>query len=97
MDVSDRTNWILSGLVGALLVGNGLVRIPSWSSPLELVLIGALVTGGLLATVNAVEAVQDPSEENSRDWTQRKTTLNALAVVLLTGTLVVELFGLVAA
>ena len=53
MDVSDRHNWLLSGLVSLLLVANGLARLPRWSAALDLVLAGALVTGGGLASVNA--------------------------------------------
>ena len=95
MDVTDRQNWILSGVVRSLLVANGVARFPTRSSLLELVLVGALVTGGLLATLNAVTAVTDPSSDVERDWTTRKTAINAVAVVLLTATLVVQMAVLV--
>lgn len=84
MNLSDRTNWVLSGLVGLLLVANGLVRIPGWSSTLELVVAGALLTGGLLAGSNAITAIRDPGAVADSDWTTRKTAINLAAIVLLT-------------
>lgn len=95
MKLSDRNNWILSGAVGVLLVANGLVRIPGWSSNLELVVAGALITGGLLATSNGITAIRDPDARTETDWTPRKTAINAVAVVLLSVILAVGLADLV--
>ena len=83
MDVSDRHNWLLSGLVGLLLVANGLARLPRWSAALDLVLAGALVTGGGLASVNAYVGLRDPDSVADDYWTTRKTLVNAVAVLVL--------------
>jgi len=91
MGLSNRNNWILSGLVGALLVANGLARLPGSSSLVDLVVAGALVTGGLLATTNAVSAVRDPQAVEDIEWSRNKTLLNAGAVVLLALALVAAL------
>lgn len=94
MTLSDRQNWILSGLVGVLLVANGLARLPGSSGTIDLVLAGALVLGGLLAASNAVSAVRNPAAVEDVDWTRNKTLLNAGAVVLLALALVAVLYPL---
>lgn len=88
MDVSDRSNWLLSGLVGTLLVANGIARLPGSTGTLGLVVAGALVVGGLLAASNAVSAVRNPTAVEDIDWTRNKTLLNAGAAVLLALSLV---------
>jgi hypothetical protein len=94
MTLSDRHNWILSGAVGALLVANGIARLPGSTGTLDLVLAGALVVGGLLAASNAVSAIRDPSAVEDVEWSRNKTLLNAGAVVLLTLALVAVLYPL---
>jgi hypothetical protein len=82
--LSDRRNWLLSWLVGLLLLANGVARLPGSSSTLELVVAGALVVGGLLASYNAVTAMRNPASVEDVEWTRGKTLLNAGAAVLLT-------------
>ena len=91
MGLSNRNNWILSGLVGVLLVANGLARLPGSSSLVGLIVAVALVIGGLLATTNAVSAVRNPRAVEDIEWSRNKTLLNAGAVVLLALALVAAL------
>lgn len=83
MALSDRQNWTLSGLVGVLLVANGIARLPGWSSPFDLLLSGALITGGGLAAFNAYRGIRRPETMSERPWTTRKTLINVVALVLL--------------
>jgi hypothetical protein len=96
MVLSDRQNWILSGLVGVLLVANGLARLPGASGFVDYVLAGALALGGLLAAGNAVSAVRDPTAVEDVEWSRNKTLLNVGAVVLLALALVAVLYPLLA-
>ncbi|MEF8853243.1 MAG: hypothetical protein V5A44_04235 [Haloarculaceae archaeon] len=89
--LSDRNNWLLSWLVGVLLVANGVARVPASSGTVELVVAGALVVGGLLASSNAITAVRNPASVDDVEWTRNKTLLNAGATVLLALALVVAL------
>ena len=91
MELSDGSYWLLSGLVGLLLVANGVVRIPGGSTPLDLALAGFLIVGGLLAGSNAVVGVRDPDAFGEDYWTLRKTVLNAVAVLVLAFALVANL------
>ena len=81
--LSDRRNWLLSWLVGLLLLANGVARLPGSSGTVELVIAGALVVGGLLASYNAVTAMRNPASVEDVEWTRGKTLLNAGAAVLL--------------
>lgn len=81
--LSDRRNWLLSWLVGVLLFANGLARLPGSSSTVNLVLAGALVVGGLLASYNAVSAMRNPAAVEDVEWSRNKTLLNAGAALLL--------------
>ena len=81
--LSDRRNWLLSWLVGVLLFANGLARVPGASNTVGLVVAGALVVGGLLASYNAVSALRNPTTVEEVEWTRNKTLLNAGAAVLL--------------
>jgi hypothetical protein len=96
MALSDRQNWLLSGVVGVLLVANGLARLPGASGFVDYVLAGALAVGGLLAAGNAVSAVRDPAAVEDVEWTRGKALLNAGAVVLLTLALIAVLYPLFA-
>jgi|GEM_PF-2439531 len=96
MALSDRQNWLLSGLVGVLLVANGLARLPGAAGFVDFVLAGALVVGGLLAAGNAVSAVRDPAAVEDVEWSRNKTLLNVGAVVLLALALVAVLYPLLA-
>lgn len=90
MELSDRSNWLLSGLVGALVLANGIVIAVHWGARLTgLFAGGAIAVGGALVLTTAVRAVRDPTAID-QEWTGRKTALNAVAVVVLS-------FGLVAA
>jgi hypothetical protein len=89
--LSDRRNWLLSWLVGMLLFANGVARLPGSSGTVELVVAGALVVGGLLASYNAVSALRNPAAVEDVEWTRGKTLLNAGAAVLLALALVVVL------
>jgi hypothetical protein len=89
--LSDRRNWLLSWLVGVLLFANGVARLPGSSGTLGLVVAGALVVGGLLASYNAVTALRDPTSVEDVEWTRGKTLLNAGAAVLLALALVTVL------
>lgn len=80
MELSDGNNWLLSGLVGLLLLANGAVRIPGESTALDLAVAGFLVVGGLLAASNAVVGIRDPDRFDDDYWTLRKTLLNVAAV-----------------
>ena len=83
MQVSDRTNWLLSGLVGVLLVANGAMwALRSADSVFGYLLAGVLVVGGGAATANAARALQG-SETVDQEWTTRRTAVNAVAAVLL--------------
>lgn len=95
MQLSARRNWILSGVVGLLLVANGLVRVPG-AETLTLVIAGALVAGGLLAGANAVRALRDPSSAEGVEWTTRKTTINLVALAFLVLVFLVSAYELVA-
>lgn len=91
MELSDRSNWILSGLVGGLLTANGVVWLLRYRDViLGLVVGGAMAVIGLLAAVNAVRAVRDPNSYD-QEWTSRQTATNMVAIVVLVAALVATL------
>lgn len=88
MDLSDRTNWLLSGLVGVLLTANGVLWLFQYRDVvIGLLLGGAMAVIGLFAAANAVRAIRDP-DAYEQEWTRRQTATNVLAVALLGGALI---------
>jgi hypothetical protein len=88
VELSDRSNWILSGLVGLLIGANGLVLTVQWTARLTGLALGvAMAVAGGLILANAVRAIRDPATVE-QDWTRRKTVTNAVALVILVGVLV---------
>lgn len=82
MEFTDRQNWLLSAIVGALIAANGVVWLLVWEDLFGRVVGVIMVGAGVLATVNAIRAMRGASGVEPIDWTPRKTLINVLAVVL---------------
>jgi len=91
MELTDRQNRLLSGLVGVLVAANGLVWVVFWDGLVGRATGGVLALGGGFMTLNAIRAIRGAPGVTPMDWTTRKTLFNVLVILLLFVGLLVSL------
>jgi len=83
MHLTDRQNWGLSAVVGALIAANGAVWVVQWNGTFGRITGGFLGLAGLFIAVNAIRATRDTRRAGSMDWSRRKTLFNVIASLAL--------------
>lgn len=83
MVLTDRQNWLLSALVGALIAANGLVWVLLWDDLVGLAVGVFMAVAGAFAALNAVRAIRGEGGE-PMEWTTAKTLLNVAVIVVMT-------------
>lgn len=88
MELTDRQNWALSGVVGVLFVVNSVLWLILEDGLLWQVAGVVLAIGGLLATFSAIQAIRDVEGVEPMEWTTRKTIMNVFFTIVLAGAVV---------